>query len=93
MMKSLFFEGFFSEPIFRYFPREGHFVTRSILIVGIAVVSLDLVLACGKREEPAKTQKPAAEQKAKASAQRMLGSQGYLFWQKSESHPENPSSQ
>lgn len=39
---------------------------RSLLFVGLALVSLTLVLACGKMEEPAKPQKPTAEQKAAA---------------------------
>jgi putative lipoprotein len=37
---------------------------RSILIVGLGVLSLILVFGCGKQEEPAKTQKPGAGQKA-----------------------------
>jgi putative lipoprotein len=41
-------------------------VKRSILIAGLAVISLILVLACGKQEEPAKTQKPLAEKAASA---------------------------
>lgn len=34
---------------------------RVILILGITLISLTLVLACGKPEEPAKAQKPAAK--------------------------------
>lgn len=39
---------------------------RSLLFAGLALISLTLVLACGKTEEPAKAQKPTAEQKAVA---------------------------
>jgi hypothetical protein len=37
---------------------------RSILIVGLVVVSLILVLACARQEEPAKAQKSEAEKKS-----------------------------
>lgn len=37
---------------------------RSILFLGIALLSLILILACGKPEEPAKAQKPADKPKA-----------------------------
>jgi hypothetical protein len=37
---------------------------RSILIIGITMLSLSLVLACGKQEEPQKAQKPAAKPQA-----------------------------
>jgi hypothetical protein len=48
---------------------------RSILIVGLAVVSLILVLACGKQGEPGETQKPVAEQKAKVPAEKTAPAQ------------------
>jgi putative lipoprotein len=50
-------------------------VKRSILIVGLAVVSLILVLACAKQEEPAKTQKPVAGQKAQVPAEKAAPAQ------------------
>jgi hypothetical protein len=37
---------------------------RSILIIGITMLSLILVLACGKQEEPQKAQKPGAKPRA-----------------------------
>ena len=39
---------------------------RSLVIVGVAVLSLTLIFSCGKPEEPAKAQKPSAEEKAAA---------------------------
>jgi hypothetical protein len=35
---------------------------RVLLIIGLALLSLSLIMACGKPEEPAKAQKPAAKQ-------------------------------
>lgn len=37
---------------------------RSILFLGIALLALTLVWACGKREEPATAEKPAAKEQA-----------------------------
>ena len=39
------------------------------LILGITVLSLSVILACGKQEEPAKAQKPAAKQQAAPAKQ------------------------
>jgi len=39
---------------------------RSVVIVGLALLSLTLIMACGKPEEPAKAQKPAVKQQAAA---------------------------
>jgi hypothetical protein len=74
--RSNFWEFFFFATIKDgYIPKEGRFIKRSILIAGLAVVSLVLVLACGKQEEPAKTQKPVAEQKAKVPAEKAAPAQ------------------
>lgn len=40
---------------------------RYLLISSLALISLTLVLACSKREEPAKAEKPAAKAKAPAA--------------------------
>jgi putative lipoprotein len=37
---------------------------RTVLYIGLTVLSLTLVMACGKQEEPAKTQKSAKQQAA-----------------------------
>jgi|ABSQ01.1.fsa_nt_gi hypothetical protein len=39
---------------------------RVLLIIGLALLSLSLIMACGKPEDPAKAQKPAAKQQAVA---------------------------
>ena len=39
---------------------------RAVVIVGLALLSLTLIMACGKPEEPAQAQKPAAKQQPMA---------------------------
>ena len=41
----------------------------SLLLVGLALFSVTLVLGCGKQEEPAKAQKPAAQKQAAPAKQ------------------------
>ncbi len=62
---------------------------RVILIVGLALLSLSLVIGCGKQEEPAKIQKSVADQKAapaeKAGDDRELRAQEQV--KKEPAHP------
>jgi hypothetical protein len=43
---------------------EGNFMRHSILIIGVTMLSLSLVLGCGKPEEPQKAKKPEVKSQA-----------------------------